>query len=149
MTLAQRGGYEESIETFKQVVDPGDAYCQVAAVMKLNGKREDALRAYQEVLKTDPGNQRAAHGIGVDVSSRSVFGDGAADDAVQDREARRSGAGAGAAASCLGRNWPAGDAASDPAAAAGFRSGRGQCPRLGNIGAEEIGLVLFGLEYRL
>jgi tetratricopeptide (TPR) repeat protein len=59
MTLAQRQKYEESIETFKQVVGPGDAYCQVAAVMKLNGKREDALRAYQAALAKEPGNMRA------------------------------------------------------------------------------------------
>ncbi len=63
MTLAQQGDnhYAESVETFKRVAgfSEGEAYCQVASIMKSNGKREDALRAYQTALAKEPGNQRA------------------------------------------------------------------------------------------
>jgi tetratricopeptide (TPR) repeat protein len=63
MTLAQQGDnhYAASIETFKQVAgfSEAEAYCQVASIMKSNGKREEALRAYQTALAKEPGNQRA------------------------------------------------------------------------------------------
>jgi len=59
MTLAQRGEYDESRETFKKVVSEAEAYCEIAFVMKLNNKHEDAMRAYQTALTKDPNLQRA------------------------------------------------------------------------------------------
>lgn len=59
MTLAQKTEYAESIEAFKHVVSHADAYCEVAFVMKLQGKRDEAIQAYQRALALDPTLQRA------------------------------------------------------------------------------------------
>ena len=108
MTLAQRGSYEESIATFKQVVGPADAYCQVAGVMKLNGKREDAMRAYQaaapeRIRATGCRTLELALMYQADPNLATV----AADDAVQDGKARHRRTGAGGSR-CLPRRIRAG-----------------------------------------
>jgi tetratricopeptide (TPR) repeat protein len=59
MTLAQKAEYAESIEAFKHVVSHAEAYCEVAFVMKLQGKRDEAIKAYQRALALDPTSQRA------------------------------------------------------------------------------------------
>lgn len=59
MTLAQREQYKESLETFKRVLPAGEAHCQVAWVMNLNGKHEDAIREYQIALNFQPDLHRA------------------------------------------------------------------------------------------
>jgi len=59
MTLAQKSEIAESIEAFKNVVSPADAYCEVAFVMKLQGKRDEAIKAYRQALSLDPASQRA------------------------------------------------------------------------------------------
>ena len=59
MTLAQQGYYDQSYEMFAKVLSKSEAYCEVAFIMKLRGKHEDAMRAYQTALSHEPGNQRA------------------------------------------------------------------------------------------
>jgi tetratricopeptide (TPR) repeat protein len=63
MALAQNGEYEESIKVFEKVVTTAEAYCEVAFVLKYQGKREEAMRAYQAAIKADPTLQRAHVGL--------------------------------------------------------------------------------------
>jgi tetratricopeptide (TPR) repeat protein len=59
MTLAQKAEYHESIEAFKNVVPHAEAYCEVAFIMKLQGKHQDAIKAYEAALTLDPTLHRA------------------------------------------------------------------------------------------
>ncbi|MBM3997313.1 MAG: tetratricopeptide repeat protein [Planctomycetes bacterium] len=59
MTLAQLGDYTGSWGEFKKVVSDAEAYCEIAFVMKLQGKTRDAIRAYEEAIKLDPTMARA------------------------------------------------------------------------------------------
>ena len=54
LTLAQREAYSEAIDAFTNVVSKAEAYCCVARVMNQQGKRQDAVVAYQTALKLDP-----------------------------------------------------------------------------------------------
>lgn len=58
--LAHQGDYVKSLEEFKKVVPAAEAYCEIAFVMKLQGKREDAVRAYEEALRLEPTMARAS-----------------------------------------------------------------------------------------
>ncbi len=58
--LAHQGEYVKSLEEFKKVVSAADAYCEIAFVMKLQGKRQDAVRAYEEALRLEPTMARAS-----------------------------------------------------------------------------------------
>jgi tetratricopeptide (TPR) repeat protein len=60
MTLAQLGDYDKSFEAFSKVLPRAEAYCEVAFVLKLQGKPHDAVRAYEEALKADPAMPRAS-----------------------------------------------------------------------------------------
>jgi tetratricopeptide (TPR) repeat protein len=60
MTLAQTGDFAGSIEAFKKAgFSDAEAYCEVAFVLKVNGKSEQAMAAYQEALNRDPKLERA------------------------------------------------------------------------------------------
>ncbi|MBI1830402.1 MAG: tetratricopeptide repeat protein [Planctomycetes bacterium] len=59
MTLAQQGDYGNSWNEFKKVVSAAEAYCEIAFVMKLQGKPRDAIRAYEEAIKLEPTMPRA------------------------------------------------------------------------------------------
>ena len=64
MTLAQKGNKDGSVELFRKAgLGEGEALCEVAFVMKLNNKQEDAMRTYQTALSKDPGLQRARNEI--------------------------------------------------------------------------------------
>lgn len=54
MTLAQTEAYGEAITKLSQVVPKAEAYCCVARVMTQQGKRQDAIRAYETALQLDP-----------------------------------------------------------------------------------------------
>lgn len=58
-TLAQKGNYDESLRELSQVVSPAEAYCEIAFVLKLKGKGQDALHAYEQALRLDPTMERA------------------------------------------------------------------------------------------
>lgn len=49
----------KSIETFKRYFSEAEAYCNVAFVLNLQHKRDDAIRAYQAALAKDPKMERA------------------------------------------------------------------------------------------
>lgn len=60
MSLAQQGSYARSIEEFKKVLkSEADAQCEVAFVMKMQGKEIEAFKAYQTALNLEPNNGRA------------------------------------------------------------------------------------------
>lgn len=56
MAQAHNGDYQGSIDSFKKVkgFSEAEAYCEVAFVLNLQKKHEDALRAYQTALTHDP-----------------------------------------------------------------------------------------------
>ena len=55
MTLAQSNFYTESVQEFSKVVPKSEAYCKLAFILKLNGKVQDAIRAYETALTIEPG----------------------------------------------------------------------------------------------
>ncbi len=60
MTLAQKGDYNGGVATLTQALgSESEAYCNVASVMKLQGKHAFAAAAYQQALKIDPTAMRA------------------------------------------------------------------------------------------
>jgi tetratricopeptide (TPR) repeat protein len=60
MTLAQQGGRDaESLEAFAKVLPKAEAYCEVAFILKLQGKLRDAIRAYETALTIEPAMPRA------------------------------------------------------------------------------------------
>jgi tetratricopeptide (TPR) repeat protein len=59
MALAQEGNYDASFEAYSKVLSKSEAYCEVAFVMKLQGKLTDAIRAYETALKLEPAMPRA------------------------------------------------------------------------------------------
>ena len=60
LTLAHNGDYAGSIELFRKAgFCEGEAYCKVAFVLKVNGKREEAMTAYQHALTCDPRLEQA------------------------------------------------------------------------------------------
>jgi tetratricopeptide (TPR) repeat protein len=59
MTLAQQGYYEASVEEFTKVLPKAEAYCEVAFILKLQGKVHDAIRAYETALTIEPAMPRA------------------------------------------------------------------------------------------
>jgi tetratricopeptide (TPR) repeat protein len=59
MTLAQQGYYPAAVEEFTKVLPKAEAYCEVAFIMKLQGKLSDAIRAYEAALNLDPALPRA------------------------------------------------------------------------------------------
>lgn len=63
MALAQQGDYRRSVEEFKKVLSEADAQCEVAWVMKLQGKQREALQAYQTALLLEPANARARNEV--------------------------------------------------------------------------------------
>src|SRR5262249_29105815 len=54
MVLAQRGQYDESLETFCRVVPRAQAMSNVAFILTAQGKREEAKAAYRQALSIDP-----------------------------------------------------------------------------------------------
>jgi tetratricopeptide (TPR) repeat protein len=55
-----RSAYDKSVSEFKKVLkSEADAHCEVAFVMKLQGKQREALQAYQTALRVEPANTRA------------------------------------------------------------------------------------------
>lgn len=60
MTLAQKGDYTASVAELKQALgSEAEAYCNVASIMKLQGKNEFAAAAYQRAIEVDPSAPRA------------------------------------------------------------------------------------------
>lgn len=60
LTLAQQEDYEGSLAELKQALgSEAEAYCNVAFVMKLQGKHEHAAGAYQRAVELDPTLPRA------------------------------------------------------------------------------------------
>lgn len=54
LTLARLELYDDSLEKLSKVLPKADAYCQVAFILNLQGKRDHAARAYQEALNLQP-----------------------------------------------------------------------------------------------
>ena len=59
MTLAQLEAYNDSVDALSKVVSKAEAYCCVARVLSQQGKRQDAVRAYETALTIDPAMQQA------------------------------------------------------------------------------------------
>ena len=59
MTLAQQGYYDASVEEFTKVLPKAEAYCEVAFILKLQGKMRDAIHMYETALTFEPGMPRA------------------------------------------------------------------------------------------
>jgi tetratricopeptide (TPR) repeat protein len=59
MTLAQNEAYTDAVDALAKVVSKAEAYCCVARVLTQQGKRQDAVRAYQTALSLDPTMQQA------------------------------------------------------------------------------------------
>jgi tetratricopeptide (TPR) repeat protein len=58
--LARQGDYSKSLDEFCRVLSSkAEAYCEVAFVMQLDGKHQDAIQAYQYALTIEPNLQRA------------------------------------------------------------------------------------------
>lgn len=58
--LARKGEYEKSFEQFCRVLSSkAEAYCEVAFVMQLDGKHQQAMQTYQQALNLDPTLARA------------------------------------------------------------------------------------------
>jgi Tfp pilus assembly protein PilF len=54
LTFGQQGRYYDSLEAFRRVVSPGEAYCNLAFVFTVQGKRDEARVAYRAALQHDP-----------------------------------------------------------------------------------------------
>ncbi|HZZ77103.1 MAG TPA: tetratricopeptide repeat protein [Gemmataceae bacterium] len=64
MALAQQGAYDRSVAEYKKVLkSDADAQCEVAWVMKMQGKGREALQLYQTALSIDPGHARARNEV--------------------------------------------------------------------------------------
>jgi Tfp pilus assembly protein PilF len=62
MASAHNGNYDESVTAFKQLYgSESDALCEVAFVMKTDGKHMEAMQKYQAALSKDPNNLRASN----------------------------------------------------------------------------------------
>src|ERR1043165_1438152 len=58
LTQAQLEEYDKSINSFCKYFSKAEAYCNVAAVLTLKGKQEDAIRALQTARHLEPTNPR-------------------------------------------------------------------------------------------
>src|SRR5439155_18320094 len=59
MALAQAGYHTESVQEFAKVLPKAEAYCELAFILKLQGKMQDAIRAYETALTFEPAMPRA------------------------------------------------------------------------------------------
>jgi tetratricopeptide (TPR) repeat protein len=60
MTLAQQGYYDASVEEFAKVLPKSEAYCEVAFILKLQGKFREAIQKYEAALTLEPAMPRAS-----------------------------------------------------------------------------------------
>jgi Flp pilus assembly protein TadD len=63
LALGQQGRYEESLEAFGKVVRPAEARCNLAFVLRTQGKVDPARKLYREALQLDPGLKLAREAL--------------------------------------------------------------------------------------
>lgn len=60
VTLAHTGDHAGSLDWFKKAgFDESESHCQIGSILRINGKREEAMAAFEQALKCDPRCGRA------------------------------------------------------------------------------------------